>query len=451
MATTTAPVLLQQPAFTWPGELEPVKEITTREQLVKHLYAAAQVELSTIPPYLFAAYSIKTKGYSQWAPGKGALRTLIGVAIEEMLHLCLVRNVMIGIGAGDRIRFCDQKFVPTYPSDLKHRKPDLKLELAPLSDALVRDVFLAIEKPSVPVPELLSAGQVLEDGIVYENEDAIQYASIGELYKRIIKGLEDLSKSGKISFGTGEELEKRKLVQYKRAYWNEYGGGRTIVVENLETAKKALNTVIDQGEGADPTKGTVPLDPANPRPGLEEYTHYVRFQRMLKHIEGIGIVDGTREGSVNIESDDAVRHYAVPNPHVADKNITDAAKKLMRLFNASFTYMLRLLDQLYATPMNDVDGDGHSNRYHMERVFIALMQGVLYPVAELMMRRATDDNGRAVGPSFEFHTFTLGHGEDLRKALEKLCADAMVDFPELGGDDGVARQIELLYPGITVS
>ncbi|AJT70087.1 hypothetical protein T261_8495 [Streptomyces lydicus] len=114
--------------------------------------------------------------------------------------------------------------------------------------------------------------------------------------------------------------------------------------------------------------------------------------------EGIGIVDGMREKRVNIESDLAVRKYAVPNLHVADPNITVSAKKLMKLFNASFPYMLRLLDQLYATPMDDVEEEGHSNRHHMERVFIALMQGILYPIAELMMNPRTR-RGRRSSPA----------------------------------------------------
>jgi hypothetical protein len=45
------------------------KPITTVQELQDHLYHAMQVELSTIPLYLYPAYSIKTQGYSQCPPG----------------------------------------------------------------------------------------------------------------------------------------------------------------------------------------------------------------------------------------------------------------------------------------------------------------------------------------------------------------------------------------------
>ena len=45
------------------------KPIETVDELQTHLVHAAMVELSTIPLYLYAAYSIQTDGYSQWSPG----------------------------------------------------------------------------------------------------------------------------------------------------------------------------------------------------------------------------------------------------------------------------------------------------------------------------------------------------------------------------------------------
>ena len=80
-------------------QVDPQQPISTIEQLHTHLYQAAQVEMSTIPLYLYAAYSIQTSGGYQWDPGISAFRTIRSVVIEEMLHLCLVRNLLVATGA----------------------------------------------------------------------------------------------------------------------------------------------------------------------------------------------------------------------------------------------------------------------------------------------------------------------------------------------------------------
>ncbi|MFN4089492.1 MAG: ferritin-like domain-containing protein, partial [Alphaproteobacteria bacterium] len=61
--------------------------------LHRHLYAAMQLEHATIPPYLTALYSIH--------PGtnREAWHVIRTVAVEEMLHLTLVGNVMNAVGA----------------------------------------------------------------------------------------------------------------------------------------------------------------------------------------------------------------------------------------------------------------------------------------------------------------------------------------------------------------
>jgi hypothetical protein len=300
---------------------------------------------------------------------------------------------------------------------------------------VVRETFMVIEEP-VPKPgpaEQAAAAQVGE------------YATLGEFYRRIRAGFEYLVQHGKIDFADcGAEY------QYRRGYWNQNGGGKPVVVTDLRTALQAIDTIIDQGEGADPAKGTVPRDPVSPRAGLEEYTHYERFVRIAKGIEGIGIVDGTREAVGNIDSPEAVARLA-RDPHVAEERFRTDERllALMRFFNGAFTYTLALLDELYHSPETDVDAEQHSHRYRLERVFVGAMQGLLYPVADVLTRTPT---GRTVtvdgvgypemaGPPFEFHRFGPG---DLTAQLAELCDRAMLYFPEFGGSDGVRNQIRLL-------
>ena len=99
------------------------KGIHSIESLRHHLQHAAVVELSTIPLYLYAAYSIKTSGYDQWAPGISAFRAIRSVVIEEMLHLALARNLLVAVGGGDDFKLYDPAVVPKYPEAMLHRVP----------------------------------------------------------------------------------------------------------------------------------------------------------------------------------------------------------------------------------------------------------------------------------------------------------------------------------------
>ena len=66
--------------------------IKTLDSLRSHLQTALEVELSTVPPYLCALYSIK--------PGANpeSSRLIRSVVMEEMLHMTLVANLLNAVG-----------------------------------------------------------------------------------------------------------------------------------------------------------------------------------------------------------------------------------------------------------------------------------------------------------------------------------------------------------------
>jgi hypothetical protein len=385
---------------------EPIKDYET---LVTHLQQAAQVEMSTIPMYLFAAYSIQTKGHNQWQPGISAFRTIVAIAIEEMLHLCLVRNLLLALGAGDRITFDDRNFIPPYPSKMLHRVPDLELHLKPCSPELMRDIFCPLELPAK------------QDAPPQPN----QYQTLGQFYKAIEKGLL------RVDAVEGKELwkyaEESVDWQYERAYWNRDGGGEPIAITDLPSALEALKTVVEQGEGVDPGKATVPIDPVNPTPGLDELSHYARFMRIQEGIEPIGKV-----------------RDVLTDPKTA--GFEEPALRLANLFNAAYCYTLAMLDKLYNLPATFTT-DKPSPRYLLERTFVSAMSGLLYPIADLLMQTPAtkaqkDGTVSLAGPTFEYYDFPSeikksGASQTRKQHLMWLCDQAISDFPELGGDNSV--------------
>ena len=106
------------------------------------LQRAIELELSTIPPYLCALWSIKSES--------GDVFDLIHeVVMDEMFHMGFACNLLTTIG-GDPV-LNTTAVVPTYPTE--HGLPggvlpDLVVSLEPLSKDVILKVFMEIEKPN---------------------------------------------------------------------------------------------------------------------------------------------------------------------------------------------------------------------------------------------------------------------------------------------------------------
>lgn len=260
-------------------------KIQTIEELHEYLYKGLQLEHATLPPYLTALYSLQ--------PGKNAdaWHVIRVVAVEEMLHLTLVANVMNAVGGTPDLT--KPGFVPNYPTRLPCGPEYFKVHLRPFSPEAL-DTFLKIEKPAqaeseddrvvpmdwaalgvtpdgaAPGPEdladLVASGTVL--GLV-PGEPAQRFLSIGEFYEEVVRGINHLEdqarKEGKTIF-TGDPAR-----QVTPEYFYS-GGGDVIEVTGRDTAVAALTLVAEQGEGL---HGGI-FD------SQDEIAHYYRFQQLEK-------------------------------------------------------------------------------------------------------------------------------------------------------------------------
>jgi hypothetical protein len=142
--------------------------IRTPDQLREHLAVAMRVELSTIPPYLYAMYSIEDQRSE-------AARLIMSIVAEEMLHLALAANLLAAVGGEPG--FLDPGLQPAYPGLLAHHRPDLPLHLAPASVDLVRSTFMVLERP----------------GVAAAPPEADGYHTLGQFYAAIETAVEELS------------------------------------------------------------------------------------------------------------------------------------------------------------------------------------------------------------------------------------------------------------------
>lgn len=236
------------------------KEIETKDQLHEALRVAMELELSTIPPYLTALYSIK--------PGTNtaAYAVIQSVVMEEMLHLTLAGNVLTATGGAAALDHCD--YVPQYPTRLPHSSETFTVPLASFSRAAL-NTFLKIEHPGPPGEEARVEG----------------YHDIGQFYAGIEDGLKRLNRR----LGPEELYDGHPSSQVQPSQY--YGGLGDVIVIVAEgddpkgrhrRALKALEEIVEQGEGLPhslfdgdvipgrgPGKGKVPA-------------HYFRFEEILK-------------------------------------------------------------------------------------------------------------------------------------------------------------------------
>lgn len=412
----------------------------TADELFKHLYNAAYVEFSTIPLYLYAAYSIKGQSYSEWSPGRGPADDFRTIAIEEMLHLCLVRNMIVSIGRGHDIKFYDANFIPTYPSTMLNRLPRLYLNLEPLSSKLVREVFMEVEKP-------MPAHAAVETD---------EYHTLGQFYASLRAGFDQVYADDPRLFDAN-----RPDLQYGTAYWNEGGGGGPLVIMEqpwgpekytlypIGAVHKAIDIIVEQGEGivregedqAQLCDQTVNASPADPTPGLVEYTHFAKFCRIATGLEPTGVALDAH--GFPIALDDAIAVWPMLR-NCSVKNLQGPVRDLAEFFNAAFCYLLALLDELYNTSSTTVKANEVSRRYGLERTFIAAMQGMLFPLADLLVRTPSGVGNFTAGPPFGFYQFKSGN---IKTELISLCERSVKAYPSLGGDNSV-RWLASLLPDI---
>lgn len=131
------------------------------------MQTAILIEHSTIPPYLTALYSIKD--------GTNALASQMirNVAVEEMLHLIMVCNVLNAINIQPSVN--RPQNYPTYPMKLP-MNVDFYVGLETFSTNSIA-TFIAIESPSSPLIKApkysepdIEANQLFKSALTEENK-----------------------------------------------------------------------------------------------------------------------------------------------------------------------------------------------------------------------------------------------------------------------------------------
>lgn len=308
---------------------EPDIVVQSREELIALLTEAAEIEHGLMCCYLFAAFSLKTSDDAgltadQLAATRRWRAAVLDVAIEEMLHLGLVANMMTAIGAVPHFGR------PNFPVAAGYHPAGVVVELAPFSkETMVHFVFL--ERPEGMD---LSDGAGFSTGQAYARAmrpDALMpsaqdFLTVGHLYRAIEKGFTGLAHQ------LGEEA--LFIGQPSAQVGSSVGRFRELVaVKDLASACAAISAIVEQGEGS---------------PGHAENSHYNRFCAVRDELAAMTAADPGFAPVWPVARNPVMRKPVVTEGrvHVSEP----AAARLLDLANAAYGLMLRCLMGVFGQP-----------------------------------------------------------------------------------------------------
>jgi hypothetical protein len=363
------------------------RPIADLDELRDHLQYAIGVELTTIPAYLCALYTIEE------GTNTAAYEVIQSVVLEEMLHMALAANVLNAIGGvpstapvGD-----GPSPVPVYPTKVPFIDRIPEIHLQRFSPAAL-DEFLAIEYPDDTSGRSAGEGQ--------------QYDSIGAFYEAIAAGLKAHCPPSVFEAA----LATRKGCQLGPEQY--YGGaGSLIVVTDLASALAAIDEIVREGEGApsDALRQTArehvasgtrtpgrftdrhSVDDLDVLPdGWKMYSHYARFAeiRAGRHFLPDQVIGQDPAGDVLPTDWRSVRPMAV-DPR-ADLYRGTAAYGPMMAFNHAYT---ALVDAIYRSFNGEPDP---------LRGAVHLMYDLKYRASALLNTPSPLQPSETLGPAFEY-------------------------------------------------
>ena len=377
-------------------------EIDTREELIEALRVAAELEHTLLVQYLFAAMSCRSvplgpkdggaPDYAIWRRHEIVRRCqseLYALCREEMAHLATVSNLLASIGAAPHFLRPPMEEVRAKLQNLPADggPQPIQFVLEPFSvNAVSR--FRRFEEPE-PMPEDPDpAAAKAAAEIPRAAPDAVEYDTVGELYRVIRKGFEVLAaRPDKPLFVGAASIQDR---------WHWDAGLRVMAVSDLRSVLAAIDFIVTEGEGA----------PEGLRDATRGRSHVERFRRMERKLRRLELPMDHHVWPVLRNPATAAHRARRPGVNMLSSSEDGKVPldfRCAELFNAIYTLVLRLLMQFY-----DPAGESNEARLVLAHSAKQTMSGILRPVAEVLVSLpATNYDGAHAGPPFEIYGVSL--------------------------------------------
>jgi hypothetical protein len=423
---------------------------------------AIDIEIATIPVYLYTYYSIirvpnqdaimqdlvqrlvnrkeKPLDFEQartlaqeWSAvimvfANRAGAGIVSIAIEEMLHMSLSANVhQATIGPPT---FVGQ--APTqWPAYLPGHKPPFPINRQALCLDQLK-TLLMIESPESIEPPQAGAKKA-----------PIPYVTIGRFYQSIIDFL--AKKPKEIVYDTARPqlapdngyYAQNNIntnfynKQHKPNFVNAEDSGDLVFVKDFETASKALHIIKEQGEGASGVKGLGPdntptcnsHDVAFDDEKDKELTHFAKLNILWCRLQAI---EEQSKALVQDESFDIKKYfvYNVPvNP--STKDYPANIQSISNLLNAVYTYVFLMSESCYKVD-KPVQYEIFMGGIHKT------MMWILGSLCETIVRKnyvAADGKTYAAAPTFEEYAFNTASSP--KSQIQALFAKMFAYYPSM--------------------
>jgi len=440
-------------------------------ELKSHLQVAVEIELATLPVYLYTYYSINrtpddfpTTHVTRFADEAGGL--IMSVAVEEMLHMSLASNILYSLGQEPQLY---GKSPWPYPSNLPghaYLGPDGKPMQIPLAPFSLEQMwkFLEIEYPAtmdaIPQPgDWTTIGQVYSYvrciilSKYIEDADFTQGAMINQVQSGNYSpnNIDTVYPNG--SFNKTCPVppptagSAATVAEFSSRSDSHAGGAELLTVNSKESALLGIQTIDAQGEGYDFTR----FDD----PSQQELSHYYKFLTLQSNLEGY---DPSHEkipqsnptpppaaATTITNTDLATFVYDYPyNPVAA--NYEPGYKDCADVVNGLYQYMLIMTETIFKVPAPE-------QKLYFNQALHRSMIWILDKVIQAMRKhKAPVKEGClikevAFAPSFE--NIDLGTRAEAFSTLKNMCAaldTAYGNAPWYGGPDSDIKYYIDLIP-----
>ncbi|MBV8373174.1 MAG: hypothetical protein JOY69_07920, partial [Candidatus Eremiobacteraeota bacterium] len=285
-----------------------ISPVETREELLYLLTRASELEHDLACSYLYAGYSIKTSlAEGGLTPAElAAIRVwkqkIAGVAVEEMLHLGQVSNLLTAVGGAPH--FVRANFplpASTFPFGIE-------ITLEPLSQALIeRFVCYEMPEPGVLSPEKMAqyddirkrTATGVDPSELMRLQNSIEpydidFRTVGEFYHKIESAFKRIP-AARLFIGDPAVQANPHYLDLPK---------ELVEVVDVDSACKAIEMIIEQGESPTsehPDAHFVVFDgirceyEALRLQAERERRAFEPFRPLLRHpsTRGIGVVAGT--------------------------------------------------------------------------------------------------------------------------------------------------------------
>jgi CDGSH-type Zn-finger protein/uncharacterized Fe-S cluster protein YjdI len=312
-----------------PPSALPISGRATRELVLHTLYEAAELEHNLMCTYLYAAFSLRS-GIQEGLSAREAeatarwRREILAVATDEMSHLVAVWNITSALGGVPRFGRTN------FPLDPGYLPASVVVRLAPFSEAALQH-FIYLERPH-------GSSEPDGDGFAPERDYvraaagprltpmAIDYNTVGEFYATLAESLRALAaRVGESAAFCGEPA--LQLTGQEAAL----PGVQRVIC--LKTALAALDSIVQQGEGA---------------PDHSEGSHFQRFISIRSEYQ---LLKQSNPGF--LPSHPAATNPVLRRPPRPEGRVwieAESSSAIVDLANAAYGAMLRLLAYSYAVP-----------------------------------------------------------------------------------------------------